>query len=115
MGGPTQVGLESTMSPSTLARERYNPTPAVSISLVRLPRRKYSRVAVCVASSASSVFSSAVLRPGLVHANGMPTLLVASQVSMTRLAGAGGAAGGPAGVVGVGPPPPPAGGAPAAG
>ena len=38
-GAPTQVGLESRMSPSTLLRTRKVPLPSVLISLLRSPRR----------------------------------------------------------------------------
>src|ERR1700676_2040499 len=103
MGGPTQLGLESTISPSAPARTRYRPTPAELSSLVRLPRRKFNRVAVAEPASASSVFCSPALR--LDHSNGMPILLVPSQVSMTRLAAAGVAAVGPATLVEKHPPP----------
>src|SRR5579859_1646157 len=86
VGGPTQVGLESMMSPSTLLRVRKIWEP-LGISLVRSPRRNCRRVATLfVRPSGSISFCSLELRP-LVHSKGVPPPPLSFQVRSTRLAG----------------------------
>jgi hypothetical protein len=104
-GGPTQAGLESTMSPSTPLRARIE-TDARRGDFLAAIAAQITPVDSDVERSRRRAVSAAcwaLLR--LAHSNGMPTLFTVSQVSMMRAAATGVAGVGPLIFVDAQPPP----------
>src|SRR4051812_7266236 len=82
-GGPTQVGLESRMSPNTPARARYLPDPAELTSFVRLPRRYFKRSLLPAEASGSSADCWALDR--LPKLNATPLRVSSLKLRMVRV------------------------------